>query len=148
MNSMKRKEIQDADSRKSKERQENARESKSLQVPCPGEDGLSRLPLALQERHQHEILPRPVGQAVGLAQRPVAGEAELGISRLGPRVVGEAVEGEALGAEARERLADDEAQERGSEALAGPRHGDALEIEVAVRIAEPPEDGEGLDRAD
>ena len=67
--------------------------------------------------------------------------------RLRAGVVGEAVEIEALGAQWPERFVENEAQEGRPHPLSGAGDGDALEVEVGVRVAEAAQDGERLDRA-
>ena len=94
---------------------------------------------------RHEVGARPVALAVSLPKHAVTGEAELRVSRLGPSVVGEAVEIQAFGAEGSEPLVKDEAEEGHPDPLSGPGDGDALEVEVAVSVAEAAQDREGLD---
>ena len=86
---------------------------------------------------------RPVRQPIGLAQNPVAAEAEFCIGGLRTQIVREAVEMEAPGAKRLERLVEHEAEERGPDSLARASHGDALQIEVAMRVVEAGQDGEG-----
>ncbi len=104
-------------------------------------------PFRAEQRHQHEIGAAAVGQAVGLAQDAVAGEAELFVGALGARVARETVEAEAEGAERSEGLVDHPGQEGGPDAGSGRVDGDPFEIEVAVRVGDAGEDREGDRRA-
>src|ERR1700722_19177092 len=88
---------------------------------------------------------RPVGHPVGFTHHAVAGETQFLIGSLSAEIVGKAVKVEALGAQRPERLIEDEAKKRRAHPQTGAGDGDALEIEVQVQIAEPAQDGEGLD---